>query len=409
MEKNQNRRSFISTLVTSTATLIAGCLPTKQFQRNEGGNLKPVDIFPEYEKRLDRILLTVNFLVTEDMTTHYADFLTHLPRYTHLELSIAEDATERFNTLLKEWRVPNSATSYTIPATDAETLELFSSWIQDIAKAVRSNGHEAFLVSKKIAPSIALQLRGTRKEGMRNRQRQIYQGSLGREIIEAPFVFEGGNIAFDRIGRHPIAFVGYNDILATREQYRFEGKDLSHGDILTLIRNQFSGARIVVMGEEPQNSRFFHLDQSMLLLKNRQAIVVSVPDKSSSDARRHDRYAGRLRELGYTVYRLPTTPFDIENSYATLNGLPFMHRETGRPSMVYPVFPGEAQHTEYPLRHQLTADDLRGKGLVMYRLLQMAGYHPIPVQDRNYRFKGGMHCLSIILASRSLLSLETIG
>lgn len=409
MEKNQNRRSFISTLATSTATLIAGCLPGEQIRRSERFNLRPTQVSPEYEKHLDRILLAVNFLVIEDLTAHYANFLTHLPGYTRLELNTTEDAVERFNALLKEWKVPNSTIPYVIPASDSETLELFSSWIQDITKVVQADGKEAFLISKKIDPIIAARLRGMRKEGMRNRQRQIRQGFLGREIIEAPFVFEGGNIAFDRIDGQSVVFVGYNDVLATREQYRLEGKDLSFTDIRALMRNQFSGAAIVVMGAELQNSRFFHLDQSMLLLRNRQAIVVSVLDKNSSEARRHDRYAGQLRELGYTVYRLPTTPLDISTSYASLNGLPFVHRQTGRPSMLYPVFPGETRRDDYALHYQLTGNDLQGKGLVMFRLLQTAGYHPIPVQDPNFRFKGGIHCLSAILASRMPSPLETIG
>jgi hypothetical protein len=215
------------------------------------------------------------------------------------------------------------------------------------------------------------------------------------DVVEADFVFEGGNLAFDRSPGRGRVLVGYGNVERTIAAYERRGEKLSQRDVVDRMASAFAGAEIVVMGVERQSPLLQHVDQTFVLLADGLAVVSRLgADGSRPERRQLETYRGLLRELGYQLAFIDHQMSDLEKGYASVNAVPFVDRSTGARKVLFPVFPGELRDgAEVPTR-----EVLRGKGARAYDVYRDAGYEPLPVRDVTHRLGGNTHCILNALA-----------
>ena len=220
-------------------------------------------------------------------------------------------------------------------------------------------------------------------------RRRVAEIVFGEEsVVEAPFVFEGGNLAFDR----GLVLVGRNDVSRT---IAASGETLSRREVLDDVAATFGGIEVIEMGKEPQSPLLQHIDQAFVLLEDRAAVACRLEGGGLEvEARQLRYYADQLRDLGYRVSFLDHRASDLTRYRSSVNVVPFFDREAGRRRVLLPVFPGE-------LSEGATFVDRRalgGKAAVAYDLYRDLGYEPSPLRDVTHTLGGNTHCIVNVLS-----------
>jgi hypothetical protein len=207
-------------------------------------------------------------------------------------------------------------------------------------------------------------------------------------VVEAPFVFEGGNLAFDR----GLVLMGRNDVSRT---IAASGETLTRRQVLEGVAATFGGLEVVEMGKEPQSPLLQHIDQAFVLLEDRAAVACRLEGGELETEARQLRYcADQLRDLGYRVSFLDHRASDLTRYRSSVNVVPFFDREAGRRRVLLPVFPGE-------LSEGATFVDRRalgGKAAVAFDLYRDLGYEPSPLRDVTHTLGGNTHCIVNVLS-----------
>ncbi len=150
-------------------------------------------------------------------------------------------------------------------------------WAQDIGEPVLVDGKERFLVARKMPPGM-----GPRSKMSEDRQRVAEIVFGGESVIEAPFVFEGGNVAFDR----GLVLIGGNDVSRT---IAASGERRSRREVLDDVAAAFGATDAVEMGEEPPSPLLQHIDQAFVLLEGRAAVACRL--KAADSIPKRDSFA----------------------------------------------------------------------------------------------------------------------
>jgi len=227
------------------------------------------------------------------------------------------------------------------------------------------------------------------------------------EIIKAPFWFMGGNITFDKDGDGKSrVFVGY-DLIAYDKKTRELPDDQRKEVIETrkkYLSKFFSGASIHVIGDEQQHdTAMFHIDQSFLLLPDKQAVVVKplVDDNLSSQSQAdvfvklidsQKALLHQLEGLGYTVHELEHSYTDCMKTQFSVNAIPYTDKNTGQSSIILPVYQDDCKDHAKNNGTTLSADDIQGKALDAYTLFVSLGME-IKLIRNSAEGEGGPHCL----------------
>ena len=151
----------------------------------------------------------------------YRDLSDVLPSYTSLHVATRRDSTGFSGQRLHKVADP--------------TVEI-ELWAQDVGEPVLVDGEERFLVSKRMPPAMGP---ASKMSADRTRVAEIVFGA--DSIVEAPFVFEGGNVAFDR----GLALIGRNDVSRTLAAF---GDSLSRRQVLEDVPAAFGAEEAVEMG-----------------------------------------------------------------------------------------------------------------------------------------------------------------
>ncbi|MEZ5285026.1 MAG: hypothetical protein R2712_09505 [Vicinamibacterales bacterium] len=153
---------------------------------------------------------------------------------------------------------------------------------------------------------------------------------FGDRTIAADFVFEGGNLAFDRIGSRTRVFIGYNDVRLTIENHARQGHEMSVDDVRGLVSEDFGGAEVVVVGRQQQSPLLFHLDQAFTLLDGQVAVVNRIVGPASPEQRQLQATESQLKALGYRRLPSSTRAGRRRRLPGSTNAVPFVDAATGR-------------------------------------------------------------------------------
>jgi len=256
-------------------------------------------------------------------------------------------------------------------------------WAQDIGEPVVLDGRERFLVARRMPASMGPP---SKMSADRKRVAEIVFGE--ESVIEAPFVFEGGNLAFDA-GR---VLVGTNDISRT---IAASGETLSRRQVLDDVAATFGGVEVIEMGKEPPSPLLQHIDQAFVLLEDRAAVACRLEGGGlEKEARQLRYYADQLRDLGYRLSFLDHQASDLERYRSSINVVPFFDRDGGRKRILLPVFPGELSEEATDVDRKA----LRGKAAAAFDLYRDLGYEPSPLRDVTHALGGNTHCIVNVLS-----------
>lgn len=435
------RRDVLKGLAAVGAVAASGLSPdraeAKLFQRDRWQSHLPgeiilpgeqysgeVEVTPEYERTLEQLLLiqTGDFYVLENPVTAensmrltYEGILRNLPSYTKLRIIAEEKFSTVTQKILKELHLTERTTLYQVSTEKAPDI-----WAQDLFEVTLERGRRVALIPKLPSPRIVTAERRADYLQRYERRPMMIKAALGEDNVrQAKFVFDGGNLTPDMIDGRLVLFVGHDVITDTLETYRDEGKRLTERNVAELISEDFAGAAVVVMGNQEQPAEAFHIDQSFVLPRPGVALVnryrssrleafkinsvggnVSQREQEQYRALREQSqyYQKQLDHLGYDTHALSNGLRDSYYYKSSMNGIPFLNKDTGRYTCIFPVYDkevmGELSGTV------LQRDQLQGKALEMYALCQKLDIDPRPIANyTGLKWRGATHCAVNVLAS----------
>jgi hypothetical protein len=331
---------------------------------------------PEYERTLSRALVcfpdaskdTDPKALARFLDFAFADLRNVLPSYTSVHVAAR--------------RNPPGFEGARVTRVEDPAIEI-ELWAQDLGEAVFHEGRERFLVARRMPSSM-----GPPGKMSVDRKR-VAETVFGEEAVtEAPFVFEGGNLAFGA----SLVLVGRNDVSRT---IAASGETRSRRQVLDDVATTFGGVEVVEMGIEPQSPLLQHIDQAFVLLESQVAVACRIQGGGlETESRQLQYYAGQLRELGYRVLFLDHRASDLTSYRSSINVVPFFDREAGRRRVLLPVFPGELAEEAKVVDRKA----LRGKGALAFDLYRDLGYEPSPLRDVTHPLGGNTHCILNVLS-----------
>jgi hypothetical protein len=353
--------------LTRREVLAAGILPILRT-----APAPPPVVQPEYERECGEALVsfpdasgdTDPKTLCRFLDAAFQDIQPVLPPYCRVHLAARRD-------------VPGFTALHRVEDPEIE-IEL---WAQDLGEPVVVDGSRRFLVSRRMPSTLGPP---SKMSSDRKRVAEIVFGES--RVVEAPFVFEGGNLAFD----HGLTLVGRNDV--TRSM---EASGESREAVLDAIARTFGGVDVVEMGKEPPSPLLQHLDQAFVLLGDRIAVACRLEGGGAEAERRQlDAYAAQLRELGYRVLHLDHSASDLRSYRSSVNVVPFVDRGRNQKRVLLPVFPGELREDA----KSVDRDGLLGKAARAFDLYRELGYEPGLLRDVTHPLGGNTHCILNVLS-----------
>lgn len=314
----------------------------------------------------------------------YHELLTAIPEYSEIDIIARardRDTVLDWNHLFDE----HDDIHLHFVREPADEVDL---WTQDLGEYFETNGQGRFLVS-----ALPHRSMGTSRAVATSREsiaKRIFGPSA---VISAKFVFEAGNLLFDRTESGLRVLAGEDVVTHSIESARLDGERLEARDVAREVSKQFGGAEVIVL-EGDQGGGLFHIDQAFVILRDGKIILNMLPEMGTEEAVTLAGYREQLASLGYEVFELPANLDDIQHYRTSLNALPFTHRDSGRDMVIFPVFPGQVV-ADAP--RELASQHLRGDAATAFSLFEHAGYEPLPVRDYAHISGGNTHCIANIL------------
>lgn len=358
----------------------------------ETASTEKTRVVPEYDRHIERVLIMVperdgdQGRGTADprfVRAVYDELLTAIPSYS--EVGIVAQARDR-ETVLGWSRLYDARDDIHLHFVRAseETVDL---WSQDLGEYVFVNGEGRFLVSALPHPSM-----GTARAAAQSRA-NIARRIFGAAVISADFVFEGGNVMFDRTPEGLRVLVGEDVVGHTVESARRHGRRVTKNDVVERVARRFGAAEVVVLAGE-QSGGLFHIDQAFALLREGKAVLQTPSETRSREAVLLSGYRAQLTALRYEIFEMPTSVEAIRRYQTSVNVLPFTDLQTGEDVVIFPVFPGEVA-VNAPV--VLSKEHLIGKAALAYAVFERTGYAPRPVRDVSHVSGGNTHCITNVL------------
>jgi agmatine/peptidylarginine deiminase len=353
-----------------------------------------VEILPEYKRNLEKLLLTIPSKENDEyVKSAYSELLRSLPEYTEIDIIANENKIESIKNLVKNIKAKNKINYLAI---DRES-DFVEEWAQDFGEAATVNGQKKLLVSAMVSENNP---RLDKIDRFRMEKRtQAAIKALGEENVEvAKFIFEGGNMSFDRTANGLRVFIGHNDVEFNIQNDRSEKSDIKA--VAEIISRNLGGAEVVVMGNHSQEGTFVHIDQSFIILEGKIAIINQFDKFSDPMVRyQHQYYKAQLEKLGYKTIVIENDIDDLENCRSSLNAIPYIDRRTKEKKVIFPVFENEVKNDFKKPISKLDKTNLQGKALAAFNAFLQAGYKPMPIRDLVTHAKNGnIHCISNVLA-----------
>jgi len=221
-----------------------------------------VTVVPEYDRKLEEVLLAVDpSFGPHEMLRFHHPLLEALPRYTQTSFIVAQKDSSALKAALI-----GTGTEKRTQILPIEDFSGLGPWSQDIGEIIK-RGNEYVLLTPHSPSSSGL------NKGIREKLK-----AEGIKVEETDLCFGGGDITFDVIDEKLNVFVGYNAIHSTQNSATslFGGKPIA--EIKREFSRVFGGAQVNVLGNKPLRIPTFHLDQSVLILDGRRAVVNDLID-----------------------------------------------------------------------------------------------------------------------------------
>jgi hypothetical protein len=403
-------------LLCGIAVLLLGlhAIPAGAQKTKSGSVSSPYSAVPEYQRRMKRVVISLDWgKTTLDLRR---PLLSQLPAYTEILLLLPRESVPQIEAELK--KKPNGSPIRLLPF-EAQVagsgvlhfidqarprlveeriskplpLQYGTMWTQDLFEPVAAPGGRIRLVSPPahlcwwIGGGF-----GTGKPVSDNRYLEILKSS-GLEKTDIPVVFKGGNILIAETGGKRIALCG-GDILHESRQARelVPGTVEDESRITETLRKALGVDRAVFVAQgSRQPKAMYHLDQALIPLADGvvavNRITGDLPAESrlksavSEASRWLESLRGELAGLGFRIIDIDTPVRNVLRCDYFINAVPFTHAQTGKKTILMPVFDDKAVSG--------SAEAAR----INTKRFESAGYAVIPVLSKAGALKGGIHCL----------------
>jgi|GEM_PF-1832722 len=353
------------------------------------------DLSPEYERTMSTLLLILQPGTSGAISSTHMALLSALPSYTKVMLFYRTrdyspaDLTVLANAHANMELFPVESTTYC----DYPRM-LVENWAQDYGEG----SDNTFFISISYNPYNVGSLD------------DIFLGAMERMGVDVrvlPIIISGGNIqlARDKAGKE-LLFVGYDEFMYTRDIYKERLTSSKYVDLdievyKNILKNAFGVDEVVIVGDEKQPEKLFHIDQSFAFLADGKAAILKKATSGPSEtptggaitgpvdvvdsiAAALEDYEGLLLSYGFELIYLETDDEHIDNFQSYTNFVLYKDLTTGQKTILLPVF-SDPQALE-----ELDSRNLRA--------LEDAGYMVIPVRDYFYQYRGNLHCITNVLA-----------
>jgi hypothetical protein len=311
-------------------------------------------------------------------------------------------------------------------------------WARDLVVAGTRNGRPVLILSPDKHANDA-----STSEALRV---LLHESFPERSVEVAPFVFEGGNVAFVNAGNSRALLVGRKVIFDNEIYERSRGAELDRAALIETMRGTFGADTVVVLGQatEPPDVRLYfeyHIDMGLVVLEGRRAVVSQLRFGEADEAeleraarlrapvlsryafldegdvaaklaerlhvvsREYEEYTEVLEGLGVEVHR---SPVEWEHVLASMSWTNVV-QAGGR--ILMPLYPDSLRGVTTATaseggRTRLTVDvsgvdgesfDLSGDNLRNYELYRDLGYDVVPVPEYLHYMGGGLHCFVNVL------------
>jgi hypothetical protein len=253
--------------------------------------------------------------ISADFILHvYDELLAALPGYSEISVAVQARDQTRLTPLIARMVQRRPLTLHVIEDAHIE-LDL---WAQDLGESFRIDGEPRFLMSAPIAPALAYDSRIAHDRAL------VARTVFGpRAVVEADFVFEGGNVMLDRTAEGFMVLIGYNDLWLTTRNDAAWGHATTLDEAAGRVSARFGGYPVVRMGNDRQSRFLPHIDESFVLLADRTAVLTRLPGGL------HERHTLRRSGHARTQDHLSCLPRRSRSEYTT-GGSPDERRVTGQ-------------------------------------------------------------------------------
>ena len=399
-------------ILSGVAYLCVSCTDNVDRQAKDVRNAGTV--IPEYNRFLKKVAISLghqNITLAEKY-----ELLERLPSYTGIYLILPDSSIQSVRSYLRDTQFgartilfpydsnskddgclhfldQNSDSMVTEKITRPVPVQFGTTWTQDLFEVVTNPDSTHRLVGSAVHMFLWTENNDNRDPVTDNDYLHRF-ASMGMEVIKLPIVFNGGNLLFDEIRGHRIAFCGGDIVRNTRTVREvFPGIAVPDSELVRIIKDAFNVDEVVIISgkNRPQPILMFHLDQAVLFLPGGVAgvtsIVGSLPDNPKARARidEVEEYLAGLRGiltgLGYTVVAIETTVRNVLNYEYYTNAIPFIHAVSGERTLLMPVFSDGQSPVDCEIERKNT------------ELFESLGYHVVPVPSLAQKVKGGPHCM----------------
>lgn len=364
-----------------------------------------VEITPEFQRNMEKVLLSDPPASREEIRKIYHDLLLRMPNYSIIQVLIREGREENFKKIIDEIQEQEGGSIDL-----RQRLQIISSnnpgglddiWAQDFGEMAKINGKDTFIIPADLEgdafPKDTLDW-----YKQRNKIAAEWLQKQGLEIKQADFFFEGGNVTFDKTEKGLRVFVGYSDIFYSQGLKKNGDQKSTPKMIAQKISKCFGGAEVVVMGDKELINTCFHIDQAFVILDGKQAVINQCAspcydDEGNDVSWQLKYYKKQLEGLGYKIIEIENTSQQLKDSHSSTNVIPFVDKNTGQKKVILPIFSDEIKENTTD-KEKIDYHSLQGKGLAAYHAYLKAGYEPILIRDHTYVDKGNTHCISNVLS-----------
>lgn len=281
------RREFLdrslraAAAASGAAAAWAGAGSARAGARGEAGREAAQRFEPEYARGLEEVLIVYDQVARDHLFREVLEILGCLPPECTVRFLASKGAEAQARARLAERGIRAEVHA-------AESAELWGDWGRDIFQVSWREGKTVLVVPYEKA---------ARSRGALTRGYEILRSLLapGRDVRLAPLSFEGGNLAYDRLGRERVLFAGSSVLVDSDAVYRkWFGRGLPERECIELLKSSFSADRVVVLGRKRdgafarQASLLFHIDLACAIVAEGTAFLQRFEAPRDADGLRRE-------------------------------------------------------------------------------------------------------------------------
>lgn len=389
----------------------------------EEGEIKAI---PEYRRNLKEVFIigstdlfnvrSVDSRNANGAEINYSALFNAMPEYTKIVVAVEKREAKEVEAILRSLGIKQTLEIRVVP----NGFVNLDYWAQDYFEPIQQDGKSVILVPKYYP---------AQKNIAHTRRSAMVKEAFGVGAVKnAGFYFQGGDICFDEVKGVTTMFIGNGTVGENVRLYNesFGERPISQPQMVKRIKKGVGGLPIMVMGEYPSSSRFFHLDDSFVILDGQRVVIhevdmrteIDIPDLQNTIEPRYFKthkmqgsfeneaenvaedlkyYERQFNKLGYNISKVSISKTDSLALRTSMNAVPFVDAETGQKKIIFPVYRREIVR-QHDFTKVVPYSALGGKAKTAYGVFKDLGYEPSPVENFTYTKNGQDHCLVNVLS-----------